>query len=122
MTEKTYRLRAPTGTDEANHGETRYPVRDGFVDVPAEAVEPLTRVGGFVLLGETPAPAPLIAPPSAEFVEAVDSALATIAPGADIAYPSAELVAEVVEALQEIAAKEPTPHAAPTIPRLVIPT
>lgn len=116
MREKTFRLLAPTGCDECNSESRRYPVKDGVVDVPAEMVEPLTRVAGFVLIGPTPDPEPVITPPSAEFIAEVDAAMATIAPGADIADPSPELVAEIIAAIGS------TPHAAPAIPTLVFPT
>lgn len=47
------RLRAPLGTDEANHGTNRYRVdNDGVIVVPREAVEPLVSVGGFHLIEE----------------------------------------------------------------------
>jgi hypothetical protein len=43
-------LRAAFGQDEATHGPARYPVDDdGLVQVPLEAVGPLTTIGGFVL-------------------------------------------------------------------------
>ena len=43
-------LRAAFGQDEANHGATRYSVdKDGMIQVPPEAVGPLTTIGGFVL-------------------------------------------------------------------------
>ena len=43
-------LRAAFGQDEANHGATRYSVdKDGLIQVPPEAVGPLTTIGGFVL-------------------------------------------------------------------------
>jgi hypothetical protein len=43
-------LRAAFGQDEASHGETRYSVDDhGLIQVPLEAVGPLTTIGGFVL-------------------------------------------------------------------------
>ena len=43
-------LRAAFGQDEANHGVARYPVdSDGLIQVPLEAVGPLTTIGGFVL-------------------------------------------------------------------------
>ena len=121
MSEKTFRLRAPNGTDEVNSSNERFLVRDGLVDVPSEMIEPMVRVGGFVLIGPTPDPSPVIKPPSAEFVAAVNSALATISHGADIAHPSAALVGEVVAAMEEIAAKPSSTSAAPTIPQLVIP-
>jgi len=44
-------LRAAFGQDEANHGTARYPVdNDGLIQVPLEAVGPLTTIGGFVLV------------------------------------------------------------------------
>lgn len=53
------KLKAPPGTDEANVGAERYPVKDdGTVEVPAEAVEALVEVGGFTPVDEAPAPAP----------------------------------------------------------------
>ena len=43
-------LRAAFGQDEANYGTARYSVdNDGLVQVPLEAVGPLTTIGGFVL-------------------------------------------------------------------------
>ncbi len=43
-------LRATFGQDEASHGETRYSVDGhGLIQVPPEAVGPLTTIGGFVL-------------------------------------------------------------------------
>jgi hypothetical protein len=43
-------LRAAFGQDEANHGAARYSVdKDGLIQVPLEAVGPLTTIGGFVL-------------------------------------------------------------------------
>ena len=43
-------LRAAFGQDEANHGATRYLVdNDGLIQVPPEAVGPLTTIRGFVL-------------------------------------------------------------------------
>ena len=43
-------LRAVFSQDEANHGASRYLVdNDGLIQVPLEAVGPLTTVGGFVL-------------------------------------------------------------------------
>ncbi len=43
-------LRAAFGQDEANYGAARYPVdSDGLIQVPLEAVGPLTTIGGFVL-------------------------------------------------------------------------
>ena len=43
-------LRAAFGQDEANQGTERYSVdKDGLIQVPPEAVGPLTTVGGFVL-------------------------------------------------------------------------
>jgi hypothetical protein len=43
-------LRAAFGQDEANHGAARYSVdKDGLIQVPLEAVGPLTMIGGFVL-------------------------------------------------------------------------
>jgi hypothetical protein len=43
------RLRAAFGQDEANHGTARYSVdNDGLIQVPPEAVGPLTTTGGFV--------------------------------------------------------------------------
>lgn len=48
-------LRAVFGQDEANHGPERYTVdNNGLVWVPAEAVAPLTAIGGFVLAGSHP--------------------------------------------------------------------
>ena len=45
-------LRAAFGQDEANHGTARYPVAsNGLLNVPSEAVGPLTTVGGFVITG-----------------------------------------------------------------------
>lgn len=59
------KLKAPPGTDEANVGVERFPVgEDGTVDVPADAVESLTSVGGFTEVDEAPAPE---TEPSAEF-------------------------------------------------------
>jgi hypothetical protein len=44
-------LRAAFGQDEANHGAARYSVaNDGLIQVPLEAVGPLTTIGGFVLV------------------------------------------------------------------------
>lgn len=121
MRRQTYRLRVPSGTDEVNSSSERFAATGGFVDVPSEMVEPLLRVGGCVLIGPTPDPEPVIPTPSAEFIAEVDAALATIAPPeAEREHPSAELVAEVVEAMRELAASGH--HAAPAIPRLVIPT
>jgi hypothetical protein len=64
------RLIAPAGTDECNYGQVRYHVHeDMHVDVPQEAVDGLTRIGGFVIAPvaapAAPAPAPVvvIAPP-----------------------------------------------------------
>ena len=46
-------LRAAFGQDEANHGTARYSVdKDGLIQVPPEAVGPLTTMGGFVLAKE----------------------------------------------------------------------
>jgi hypothetical protein len=43
-------LRAAFGQDEANYGAARYPVdSDSLIQVPLEAVGPLTTIGGFVL-------------------------------------------------------------------------
>ena len=43
-------LRAAFCQDEANHGTARYPVdSDGLVEVPLEAIGPLTTVGGFFM-------------------------------------------------------------------------
>jgi hypothetical protein len=43
-------LRAAFSQDEANHGTARYLVdNDGVIQVPLEAVGPLTTIGGFVL-------------------------------------------------------------------------
>jgi hypothetical protein len=43
-------LRAVFGQDEANYGAARYSVdNDGLIQVPLEAVGPLTTIGGFVL-------------------------------------------------------------------------
>jgi hypothetical protein len=43
-------LRAAFGRDEANHGTARYSVdKDGLIQVPPEAVGPLTTIGGFIL-------------------------------------------------------------------------
>jgi hypothetical protein len=43
-------LHAAFGQDEANHGAARYWVdNDGLIQVPLEAVGPLTTIGGFVL-------------------------------------------------------------------------
>ncbi len=43
-------LQAAFGQDEANYGATRYSVdNDGLIQVPLEAVGPLTAIGGFVL-------------------------------------------------------------------------
>ncbi len=43
-------LRAAFSQDEANHGAVRYLVdNDGLIQVPLEAVGPLTTIGGFVL-------------------------------------------------------------------------
>jgi hypothetical protein len=43
-------LRAAFSQDEANHGAMRYSVdNDGLIQVPLEAVGPLTTIGGFVL-------------------------------------------------------------------------
>ena len=43
-------LRAAFGQDEANYGTARYSVDgDGLIQVPLEAVGPLTTIGGFVL-------------------------------------------------------------------------
>jgi hypothetical protein len=43
-------LRAAFGQDEANYGVARYSVdNDGLIQVPLEAVGPLTTIGGFVL-------------------------------------------------------------------------
>jgi hypothetical protein len=43
-------LRAAFGQDEANYGAARYSVDDdGLIQVPLEAVGPLTAIGGFVL-------------------------------------------------------------------------
>lgn len=54
----TKKLRAPAGTDEANFGAERFRVdNDGTVNVPDEAVESLTGVGGFTADAEvTPVP------------------------------------------------------------------
>ena len=50
MPDKMVRLVAPAGTDECSLNETRYVVgADRTVMVPFEAVDGLTRVGGFVL-------------------------------------------------------------------------
>lgn len=44
-------LRAVFSQDEANHGTARYSVdNDGLIQVPLEAVGPLTTIGGFVLV------------------------------------------------------------------------
>ena len=43
-------LRAAFGQDEASHGAARYSLDDGgLIQVPLEAVGPLTTIGGFVL-------------------------------------------------------------------------
>jgi hypothetical protein len=43
-------LRAVFGQDEANHGTVRFLVDDkGLIEVPVEAVLPLTTIGGFAL-------------------------------------------------------------------------
>jgi hypothetical protein len=50
-------LRAVFGQDEANHGTARYLVNgDGLIQVPLEAVAPLTATGGFVFAMITEAP------------------------------------------------------------------
>jgi hypothetical protein len=50
------RLIPPVGCDECSYGETRYKVHEaGYVDVPQEAVDGLTHVGGFVLAPDQPA-------------------------------------------------------------------
>jgi hypothetical protein len=55
MPEKLVRLVAPAGTDECSLNETRYVVGpDRTVTVPFEAVDGLTRVGGFTLAPEQP--------------------------------------------------------------------
>ena len=55
MPEKMVRLVAPAGTDECSFGETRFPVAaDRTVTVPLEAVDGLTRVGGFVVAAVQP--------------------------------------------------------------------
>ena len=56
---KTRRLRAPQGVDEASFGTQSFPVEgDRTVEVPSEAVDSLTGVGGFVLADVEVAPAP----------------------------------------------------------------
>jgi hypothetical protein len=53
MTRKWVRAYGPRGTDIANFGEHEFKVHeDGHFDVLAEAVEGLTRVGGFVVAPE----------------------------------------------------------------------
>ena len=43
-------LRAAFSQDEASHGAARYSVNnDGIIQVPLEAVGPLTTIGGFIL-------------------------------------------------------------------------
>jgi len=52
-------LRAVFGQDEANHGTARFPVDDeGLIEVPVEAVFPLTTTGGFVIARSDDAPMP----------------------------------------------------------------
>jgi hypothetical protein len=62
MTNKTRRLRAPAGADEANYGTERFRVdNSGVVEVPEEAVESLLHTGGFAEIeDEPPVPAGLI--------------------------------------------------------------
>jgi hypothetical protein len=48
--QRLVRLIAPKGTDSCSYGETGFQVAtDGTVTVPFEAVDGLTRVGGFTL-------------------------------------------------------------------------
>jgi len=49
LAERLITLRAAFGQDEANHGTARFLVNDdGLIEVPVEAVFPLTTTGGFV--------------------------------------------------------------------------
>ncbi len=49
--EHLIQLRAAFGQDEANYGAARYSVdNEGLIQVPLEAVGPLTTIGGFVLV------------------------------------------------------------------------
>jgi hypothetical protein len=58
--QRLVRLIAPKGTDEANFGTTAYRVADdGTITVPIEAVDGLTRVGGFTLAPVQAADAPI---------------------------------------------------------------
>jgi hypothetical protein len=122
MSATMHRLKAPPGADEANSETTRYHVdARGFVDVPQDMVEPLTRVGGFAYVGPTP-PAPIIVErPAPEFVERVAAALAKI--GVSVHPPTPEFVALVIAGI-EVATEQPapTPSPAPSMGGLVIPT
>jgi hypothetical protein len=49
----TRRIKAQAGTDEANFGETRFPVpADGIIEVPDEAAAALLATGGFSEIDE----------------------------------------------------------------------
>ena len=57
LTEGPIPLRAVFGQDEANHGTARYLVDgEGLIQVPLEAVVPLTTTGGFVFATINDAP------------------------------------------------------------------
>jgi hypothetical protein len=53
--QRLVRLIAPKGTDSCSYGENAFQVApDGTVTVPLEAVDGLTRVGGFTLSPDQP--------------------------------------------------------------------
>ena len=57
LPENRIKLRGAFGQDEANYGAARYSVdNEGLIQVPLEAVGPLTTIGGFVLVstGDNP--------------------------------------------------------------------
>jgi hypothetical protein len=97
MSEQYFRLRVAAGCDECNHsGYPKFVVRDGLVDVPFCAVEPLCRIGGAVLIGPTPNEV-VVEAPSEEFVAEALHALLGAPPDA---HHSAETVAQVVAAIE----------------------
>jgi hypothetical protein len=99
------RLLAPVGTTEFSHGTTLYLVRpDRTVDAPIEAVDALTRVGGFA------------------YPKAVDPAVAGTATEVAAGKSPAE-IAELISELERIEAEPaPTPITAPSLVGLTIPT
>jgi hypothetical protein len=74
----------PVGTDEANHGEQKFHIHDdGSFWVCREAVEPLCRVGGFVVAPDQTATVTVTASRIAE-LEAEESLLRAAQPAPTI--------------------------------------